>query len=175
MISIAKPTLMVVTGQPGSGKTTLAHRLARAVRCPVISRDEIKEGLINSIAPRGQPCDDIARQAYETFFETVTLLLNRRVTLIAEAAFQHKLWAPSLEPLRKIAQTRIIVCIIDSALAQTRRIERDASDPQRKRFHDQAPQLAAYDPPHLDVPTLTVDTTDTYRPDFAAIVAFAQV
>jgi len=34
------PTLVVVSGPPGSGKTTLAHKIAAAVGCPVISRDE---------------------------------------------------------------------------------------------------------------------------------------
>ena len=42
---IELPTLIVVTGRPGSGKTTLAHALAREIRCPAICRDEIKEGL----------------------------------------------------------------------------------------------------------------------------------
>lgn len=42
----ALPTLIVVSGSPGSGKTTLSYALARAVPCPVVSRDEIREGLM---------------------------------------------------------------------------------------------------------------------------------
>jgi len=44
----SKARLIVVTGRPGSGKTTLAHTLAKAIHCPLISRDEIKEGLVNT-------------------------------------------------------------------------------------------------------------------------------
>jgi adenylate kinase family enzyme len=40
----SRPTLIIVSGPPGSGKTTLAHEIARAVGCPAICRDEIKEG-----------------------------------------------------------------------------------------------------------------------------------
>src|SRR6266404_4543925 len=165
---IPQPSLIVVTGRPGSGKTSLAHALARAVRCPAICRDEIKEGFVNTAGQGGEiatPGDDIAWRVYETFFETLTLLLSHRITLVAEAAFQHKLWTPKLQPLRDIARIRIVVCAIDPELARARHIERGRADPGRERFHDDRALQAAwesqrerelpiadYDPPHLDVP-----------------------
>ncbi len=42
------PALVIVSGPPGSGKTTLAHEIARAVGCPAICRDEIKEGMAHA-------------------------------------------------------------------------------------------------------------------------------
>jgi predicted kinase len=165
--------LIVVAGRPGSGKTTLAHALARAIRCPAICRDEIKEGFVNTIGETGG--DEVGRKVYEAFFDTVKLLIERNVTLVAEAAFQHKLWAPKLEPLRAIARMRIVVCDIDPQLAETRHTARGQADPLREWFHPKrfAPD-GEFDPPRLEVPTLTVDTTDGYRPDLDRIVSFVR-
>jgi predicted kinase len=172
-MSSAQPTLIVVTGRPGSGKTTLTRDLARAVRCPLISRDQIKEGLVNTIGPSGHT-DEIAWQAYQIFFDTIEALLQQQVTLIAEAAFQHKLWAPRLQPLSEIASLRIIVCNVDSQVAHSRCVARNLADPARERIHPPPTAPSDYDPPHLDVPTITVDTSNGYRPAFEQIVAFAQ-
>lgn len=179
-----RPLLIVVAGRPGSGKTTLAHSLARAVRCPLLCRDEIKEGFVNTAAFGGGAIPpDADRRVYEAFFDAAHLLLGRGVSLIVEAAFQHKLWAPKLEELREIARVRVVLCAAAPDLARSRHAERSHRDPERERFHaDRALQerwRAAdldtaddYDPPHLDVPTLTVDTSGGYRPDLSAIVSF---
>jgi predicted kinase len=58
------PTLVVVSGPAGAGKTTLAHRIAEAVGCPVICRDEIKEGMVHTspgLVPG--PGDELTRAA----------------------------------------------------------------------------------------------------------------
>src|SRR5437660_11700440 len=45
---IRKPKCIIITGQPGSGKTTLAKKLGERLWMPVISRDDIKEGYVNT-------------------------------------------------------------------------------------------------------------------------------
>jgi len=178
------PRLTVVAGRPGSGKTTLAHALARSIRCPAVCRDEIKEGLVNSLTSEAAPTDAAQRHASDVFFRTIELLLGHGVTLVAEATFQHAVWAPRLGPLLAIAQTRIIMCSVDAELARQRHAARGLADPQRERFHPDravnaagersALSIASFDPPRLDVPTLVVDTTDGYRPELERIIAFAR-
>jgi len=178
MTELHQPTLIVVAGRPGAGKTTLAHALARAVRCPAVCRDEIKEGLVRAAGDAGEPGADLQRHATDAFFDVLALLLGRGVTVVAEAAFQHRVWAPRLEPLRSVARVRVVLCEVAPELARARKDARGLDDPSRARFHpqgtvhDRAP--GSYDPPRLDVPTLRVDTSDGYRPGLDTIVEFAR-
>ncbi|MEZ4592732.1 MAG: zeta toxin family protein [Chloroflexota bacterium] len=43
------PRLMLIAGQPGSGKTTLAKQLAAEIHCPLLSRDDLKAGLVHTL------------------------------------------------------------------------------------------------------------------------------
>jgi len=175
---LRQPALIVVTGRPGAGKTSLAHALARAVRCPAVCRDEIWEGLARTMGDTGEQRTGLARRATDAFFDALALLLDRGVTVVAEAAFQHKVWAPRLESLRAVARVRIVLCEIDAERALARRVARGVADPARPRFHPERPANdgsgAGYDPPRLDVPTLQVDTSDGYQPAFETVVDFAR-
>jgi adenylate kinase family enzyme len=177
------PILIVITGRPGSGKTTLARTLARTIRCPIISRDEIKEGLVNTLKNSEILFEaDLNGDVYNTFFETIEFLLRKNITLVSEAAFQHKLWTPKLNSLKKIAQIKLICCSVNSQLAKSRFIQRGLEDPERAYFHDDwsiqktkegtDPLNSSYEPPKLSVPTLIVDTSENYQPIFEEIVAF---
>jgi len=179
-----KPFVIVVTGRPGSGKTTLAHRLAAHIHCPALCRDEFKEGYVHSLggthASLGQ---DINRRLYDIFFETIDGVVSKGVSVVIEAAFQHALWVPKLTHLAEVASVALVVCTIHPQLARARWIDRVVADPRRERFHGDSAVSAAndgsgtsdapYDPPNMDVPTLIVDTTDGYNPTLEQIVAFA--
>lgn len=56
-----KPKCIIITGQPGSRKTTLAKKLGERLWMPVISRDEIKEGYVNTygVKPLSEYCSSI--------------------------------------------------------------------------------------------------------------------
>ena len=46
---MGKPLLLIVNGLPGTGKTTLAKRLAQDLRLPIFSRDGIYETLFDAL------------------------------------------------------------------------------------------------------------------------------
>lgn len=71
-----KPLLIVVTGRPGSGKTTLAHALAKEVHCPAFCRDEFKEGFVNTMNGNHDAMgNEVNWEIYETFFQVVELMV----------------------------------------------------------------------------------------------------
>jgi predicted kinase len=174
------PHLVVVSGPGGSGKTTLAHRLAAAVGCPAICRDEIKEGMVHAHGPGFQPAvsDPLTMRTYGLFFDTLELLLRGGVTVVAEAAFQHRIWEQRLTPLRSLCDLRVVRCTVPQDLLRARQRQRYVDVPTRAAHADlaifsQQGEEPEWDAIHMDVPTLDVDSSDGYLPGLDEIVEFA--
>jgi predicted kinase len=85
---MALPLLVVVTGMPSSGKTTVAEGLAARLSLPLLAKDGIKESLYESLG-----ADDVAASArlgtaaYALIFRLAGTMLSRSVSLIVEANF----------------------------------------------------------------------------------------
>lgn len=171
------PTLVIVSGSAGSGKTTLAHRLAAMIGCPAICRDEIKEGMVATtpgFVPG--PSDPLTVRSYRLFFAAIRLFLEHGVTHVAEAAFQHPNWERGLEPLRPLAMLRIVRCHVAPDVAQARAEYRRHKQPTRAA-HDDTGHFSVerpFEPIRLDAPTVDVDTTDGYNPDLEAVLDFVR-
>jgi predicted kinase len=134
---LSHPSLIVVSGPPGTGKTTLAHEIATVVGCPAICRDEIKEGMAHA-TPGFTPAqgDELTIRTLPAFFGVIELLLKAGVTTVAEAAFQDRVWRPRLTPLLPHARIRIVHCALDPEVAFGRIRRRRATDRVREAHAD---------------------------------------
>ena len=68
----SKPTLVLMAGFPGTGKTTLAKRLGQRLDWQVIDKDGIKEGYMLE----GLSNDDAAWYAYEKSLTRISISLT---------------------------------------------------------------------------------------------------
>ena len=175
-----KPYLIVITGRPGAGKTTLAEKLSREWYLPLVSRDRIKEGYVHTmgLAHDALP-EDANLTATQVFFDTLGFMLDRGVSVLAEAAFQHPVWGHFLAPLSDKAEIILLVCRVDGQTALDRFLERGMNDEKRGYFHGDKgvqmlkagvqPTVGAYNEPQLSCRTIYVDTTDGYVPTMESL------
>jgi predicted kinase len=179
------PTLVIISGAPGSGKTTLARRLVLDLRLPLLVRDELKETLADAM---GMPTDLAASArlgsgAYAALYLVTQRLLEAGIGVVIESNFRRGVAEVELEPLVAWADAGLIHCtaaadVIEARyLARHGRGERHAAHLDDQRAAALIADLASgtFDPLELAIPTMVVDTTDGWRPAYDEIRDFAAV
>jgi predicted kinase len=177
------PTLVIVSGAPGSGKTTLAHRLASDLRMPLISKDELKETIADTV---GLPPDVPASMrlggvAYAALYFVARQLVEAQTGLIIESNFRRGVSEPELRPLLAWSDAGLIQCTAASEVVLRRYDERHGRgnrhpahlDPDRAATLAEDLEAGLFEPLDLPIPTLLVDTTDGWRPAYEEIRDFA--
>ncbi|HTK37942.1 MAG TPA: hypothetical protein VL325_05575, partial [Pyrinomonadaceae bacterium] len=115
------------------------------------------------------------------FFAIVNQYLERHVSVVVEAAFQHKVWRPRMPAIRALASPWIVLCSADDAVTSKRPIQRGLANPDREFYHGDHRVVhykktgeilvpADYEAPQFDVPTIQVATDDGYVPSIDAII-----
>ena len=183
MISVvAVPTLVLVSGVPGSGKTTLAEELGRRVPVPVLCKDAIKEGISLTEGASATFGGPIAQRSFSSLFASANVLVDAGCSLIVEAAFHRSPFATEAASLLAKAAPRVICCKVDATVAAQRYEERALAGGVRRFAHPDELMIERmrsgrfpwddYDLAPLDLPSLVVDTTNGYAPGLDAIVEF---
>lgn len=177
------PRCIIITGRAGAGKTTLSKELGRRLWMPVISRDELKEGYVNTYSVKHDRLPpDTDRVVTDFFFEVTGQYLANRVSVIVEAAFQHAVWEPRIPKFLELSDPFMIICSVDAETAAQRHLQRGLANPRREFYHDDKRVAlyratgdigtpGKYKAPDFDIPTLKVSTENDYVPTLDEIVS----
>ncbi|HEX7375670.1 MAG TPA: AAA family ATPase [Pirellulales bacterium] len=163
---LGPPTMLVVCGLMGSGKTTLAAALAKRLGSDVLSTDSIRHELLGA-SPlaaaynEGHYTPKLRRQVYGEMFRRASLQLREGVSQVLDGAFLTTAKRRAAMAVAKAAGAAplFVHCVCPDAVA-VERIERRASGPGQSEARGAlyASQRAA-EAPFDESDTVEVDTT----------------
>jgi predicted kinase len=130
-------TLVIITGHPASGKTTLSHRLADDLKLMCINKDEIKERLGETWAVNTREQSKVMGKAtFEVMDYIVEEIIKAGNSLIVEANFPAKFYNEKFNKLKDKYKFRVVQIICwASADMLLERIKRRITSQERHGVH----------------------------------------
>jgi predicted kinase len=124
---VSRPTVVLMLGEPGSGKTRLGTEIAQGFRIPFLARDDVRRGLYFTAGAWDDDPGPVppADEAVEAFLATVETLAGLGVSCVAEYVFR-KHRPEDLARITTIADCAGVRTWCDDAPA--RRTRRDRAD-----------------------------------------------
>src|SRR5512145_798190 len=85
------PAIVLITGHPGTGKTTLAEVLAQELKLPLTCRDQFKETLLDTLGWSTEEWSTrLSVASWALLYQQIERLLSAGVDQIVESNFDPK-------------------------------------------------------------------------------------
>jgi predicted kinase len=173
------PLLLIVSGLPCAGKTSMAEWLANELGLPLMTKDGIKEQLFKALGWKDR---DWSKQLSQASVELLLYFTESQLaagnSLIIESNFQPDLAAPRLRAMqaRYAAALFQVYCRADPGVLYERFKARSGMrhpGHADEQYLTEFPSLLDRTPQEtldLDCPVMVVDTTDFQKVDYSTLL-----
>ena len=177
---MANSLLVIISGAPCTGKTTLAQRIATELKLPLISKDGFKEILLNRLGWKDVEWSRRMGQAtYDLLYYVAAIQLQVGHDLVLEANFKAAWANQQFKDLQRICPFRSfqILLTVDKEVLLARFKQRTGSGKRHPghidhlRLKELAESLDQGDYEALDIGGVVwkIDTTDFAAVDYEAL------
>lgn len=173
---LSRPLLVLISGAPGAGKTTLAKQLAKHMGLYHVERDALKLGIeyTSRTAPK-----DRKHTVVPIYFELIFQLLKLRVSTIADGSHYKGESEADLKPYGEVAQVFNIHCKAHNHHERFNQRQSAEAEHQPKwltphMVDTNSVYARTSEPLEHGYQTLEVDTSDGYDPSIETIIAWIE-
>jgi predicted kinase len=176
---VSSTPIILVTGPPASGKSTVAERIAHELRLPLIAKDAIKETLFDAFGTRGREWSVwLGRATYPLIFRFLEVQLAAGRSVVVDATFGHEVANGEFARLKTrypFSALQIYCAAPNEVLYQryaARATERHPGHVDAQILDEIKAQLEEnrWRPLDLGGETINVDTSDFSSVDFEGLV-----
>jgi adenylate kinase family enzyme len=171
-----KPTIIYVSGAPGSGKTTLAKLLSQQLYIPHVSSDLIHGGVEFT-----KPGHDRKSAIEMVFIPLIIDMAKKDITFVVDHVLQKQLAKATTDKLQSVANVVYVHVQSSDPIARYVGRVKASTVPDIVRRRDLLLERAEWHKNNLDntaaplnlgVPTMVVNTDDGYNPTLDKIIDF---
>lgn len=175
-MSASDRRIIIIQGQPATGKTTLARRLARDIDATLVEKDTIKEFFSDYVGIGDLLWSHaLGKAAIKTVYALLEVVAASKKVTIVESAFWAEMARQEIRAIaeKNDAQVLELYCTLDETERQRRFQQRIVSGERHQGHADNAIAAAdtkKYEPLNIGT-SITVDTTHFEDADYIKLRA----